>query len=361
MISVSVPGRICLFGEHQDYLKLPVITASISLRVEISGEPTNDYVMHLDLPDINSELKLPLIESDAFYKYETERDYFKSVANILKQNNFELTTGCKCIVRGNIPINSGTSSSSALNVAWCKFLIELNKEKNPVLNFDTKTIAHMAYLAEVEEFGEPGGTMDQYATAIGGVLLQEFNSEVILKNLQVPNGDFVLGDSGEPKDTKKILNRVKIGVINAVEKIQVHDPKFELKNSPVSTLQLYQELLTNEQLEVLEGAILNRDIMIEARNLFSADSFNEKEFGKLLSQHQDILANKLKISTSKIDKMLQNAIKAGAYGGKINGSGGGGCMFVYAPENTKKVAKAIKDSGGKAHLIKIDKGIILSD
>ena len=32
---VSVPGRMCLFGAHQDYLKLPVITAAIDLRVAI--------------------------------------------------------------------------------------------------------------------------------------------------------------------------------------------------------------------------------------------------------------------------------------------------------------------------------------
>ena len=54
--------------------------------------------------------------------------------------------------------------------------------------------------------------------------------------------------------------------------------------------------------------------------------------------------------------MLKSAIKAGALGGKINGSGGGGCMFAYAPENYKDVAKAIEDAGGKAHIINIDEG-----
>ncbi|MFC1564948.1 galactokinase family protein, partial [candidate division KSB1 bacterium] len=35
---VSAPGRICLFGEHQDYLGLPVIAAAIGLRISVSGE-----------------------------------------------------------------------------------------------------------------------------------------------------------------------------------------------------------------------------------------------------------------------------------------------------------------------------------
>ncbi|MHA1586217.1 MAG: galactokinase family protein, partial [Candidatus Heimdallarchaeota archaeon] len=31
-LSYSAPGRVCLFGEHQDYLKLTVIPAAINLR-----------------------------------------------------------------------------------------------------------------------------------------------------------------------------------------------------------------------------------------------------------------------------------------------------------------------------------------
>jgi len=43
-------------------------------------------------------------------------------------------------------------------------------------------------------------------------------------------------------------------------------------------------------------------------------------------------------------------------GGKINGSGGGGCMFAYAPTNPKLVAEAIERVGGKAYIIKSDEG-----
>ena len=35
---ISTPGRICLFGEHQDYLGLPVIAMAISLRANLKGE-----------------------------------------------------------------------------------------------------------------------------------------------------------------------------------------------------------------------------------------------------------------------------------------------------------------------------------
>ena len=37
-MEISTPGRICLFGEHQDYLGLPVIAMAISLRANLTGE-----------------------------------------------------------------------------------------------------------------------------------------------------------------------------------------------------------------------------------------------------------------------------------------------------------------------------------
>ena len=57
--------------------------------------------------------------------------------------------------------------------------------------------------------------------------------------------------------------------------------------------------------------------------------------------------------------MMDAAMNAGALGGKINGSGGGGCMFAYAPENSDDVLAAIESVGGKAYIIHPDKGTTL--
>ena len=51
-MEISTPGRICLFGAHQDYLGLPVIAMAISLRAKIIGEKRSDnqVIIHkLDL------------------------------------------------------------------------------------------------------------------------------------------------------------------------------------------------------------------------------------------------------------------------------------------------------------------------
>ena len=63
-----------------------------------------------------------------------------------------------------------------------------------------------------------------------------------------------------------------------------------------------------------------------------------------------------RISTAKIDRMIQASLDAGALGAKINGSGGGGCMFAYAPKDPEKVVEAIEKQGGKAYIIRVDEG-----
>ena len=51
-MEVSSTGRICLFGEHQDYLGLPVIAMAMNLRLKIQGQKRNDKKIIIHLPDI---------------------------------------------------------------------------------------------------------------------------------------------------------------------------------------------------------------------------------------------------------------------------------------------------------------------
>ncbi|HEX9973715.1 MAG TPA: GHMP kinase, partial [bacterium] len=80
-------------------------------------------------------------------------------------------------------------------------------------------------------------------------------------------------------------------------------------------------------------------------------------FGNLLNRQHAGLRDGLRISTAKIDGMIEAALKAGAFGAKINGSGGGGCMFAYAPDKCEEVAEAISSAGGIPYFIEVDKGV----
>ncbi|MBI5021566.1 MAG: GHMP kinase [Ignavibacteriales bacterium] len=349
-LKISTPGRICLFGEHQDYLLLPVIPAAISLRISIEGERRKDAEITLKLPDINSGIRFPITKN---IEYVLDRDYFRSVFNVLQKKGFTFSSGLNGIVKGTIPISSGTSSSSALVVSWTNFLARMSDQAK---DLSAGEIARIAHRAEVLEFGEPGGMMDQYSTALGGIIHLSFYPVISIKPINVKMGDYVLGDSKSPKDTKSILSRVKNRIIQIVQKLSIHYPEFSLQSIQLLELDRFRKELNNDEMELLEGTIRNRDITIEALKLLETFPLDGKKLGALLNDHQQILRDVLQISTEKIDRMLDAAMEAGAYGGKINGSGGGGCMFVYAPKNTEVIAEAIKRAGGKAYIVRVDEG-----
>lgn len=352
-IKVSAPGRICLFGEHQDYLGLPVITAAIDLRIELTAARRMDNLFNISLPDIRSSEILDLSRGKEL-KYKKARDYFRSGYNVLFRQGLRINKGFDIQVRSSIPINSGTSSSSALINVWIRFLNEISTVK---VTLDDKETAYLSYLAEVEEFGEPSGQMDQYATSLGKILFIDFHNGTTVSEFETDPGYFVLGDSGEPKDTLHILKSVKDQVLSAVNKIHEQYPEFSLYDHDLNSAVKYKTLLTNREYEVLTTAFINKEFTSSALEILKNSDFDKKLFGEMLTKHHSVLDEKLKISTPKINRMLKAAIKAGAYGGKINGSGGGGCMFVYAPEDPEKAARAIEAEGGKAYVVKIAEGL----
>ena len=349
-LTISTPGRICLFGEHQDYLHLPVIPAAISLRITIEGTRRQDQSVRIRLPDIGSEEEFSLIGP---LVYTRERDYFRSAVNALRRAGLTFATGFDCIVRGNIPINAGTSSSSALVVSWVNFLARMSDQRQVLA---AEQCARYAVEAEVLEFHEPGGMMDQYSTASGGLLFIGFHPEVTVERIDAKVKTFVLGDSGEAKNTKQILARVKNRVLDIVSRLSKDSPGFSLHTLTVDRLDEWKDALGCEQFDLLAGTVRNHMITLEARQLLAMQPLDHRRLGGLLSNHQVVLRDVLKISTPKIDAMLDAALDAGAYGGKINGSGGGGCMFAYAPEQPEIVAEAIRRAGGTAYIISVDAG-----
>ncbi|WP_138992599.1 mevalonate kinase [Larkinella sp. C7] len=351
-LSISTPGRICLFGEHQDYLGLPVIAAAISQRIRINAESTTKPEVRLFLPDIDAEERFSLATLPLTYRQD--RDYFRSAVNILLREGFRFSTGIQGEIRGEIPINAGTSSSSALLVTWLAILTQF--ADNPQTLAPEK-LAELAYAAEVLEFGEPGGMMDHYATAVGGVIYLESVPKIHLESFQPKLGALVLGDSRQPKDTIGVLKHVKFGMLRAMEKIKQYDPAFLLTTYPLEAADAYRSILTPDEMALLKGNLSDRDVLREALAMFKSGTVDHQRLGALLTIHQTSLRDAKRVSTPKIDHMIDEALKAGAYGGKINGSGGGGCMFAYAPEKPESVAEAIERAGGKAYIIRVDQGV----
>src|SRR5690606_20288121 len=164
MIEIQVPARICLFGDHQDYLGLPVIAAAIDRYIHISATPNDRGVFAIDLKDLGEGSEISLGED---LEGVEAGDFFRSGLAVLKGEGLCFDTGYDLGISGNIPINAGLSSSSALLVAWIRFLAAVQAGNK---QYDDVQIGRWAYSAEVLYFDSPGGLMDQYTIAQGGLL-----------------------------------------------------------------------------------------------------------------------------------------------------------------------------------------------
>ena len=349
-MQVSTPGRICLFGEHQDYLGLPVIAMAISLRGKIKGEKREDKEIIFHKPDLGETESFSLND----LSYTKPRDYFKSGIKVCQNERLTFSSGFECEITSEIPIRAGTSSSSAIMVSWIHFLSRMADEP---ANWDQQKIGKLAYKAEVTEFNEPGGMMDQYSVAVGNIIYLESEPTLSIQTLNPNLGAFVLGDSCEPKDTIGILSRCRDSRLDIIRKLKVKNP-----NESVHNLDENANLsdLNGEEKKIIHGTIQNRDLLKKALIELEKDETNHELIGALLTEHHTVLRDILKVSTPKIESMLNVALEAGAMGGKISGSGGGGCMFAYAPGNSNEVAEAIEKVGGEAYIVTSDKGTIIN-
>jgi galactokinase len=350
-ISVSAPGRICLFGEHQDYLGLPVIPAAITLRITVSGTPNDRGVFRIELPDISDRDEFP-IDIDA--QYLLERDYLRSVFNILRWEGVRFERGYDCIIRGDLPINSGTSSSSALCVAWVKFLLTAGGDAR---KDDPSEIARLAHRAEVVEFNEPGGAMDHFASAYGSVIYVDIEPEFRAGRLDARFGDFVLGDSLQEKDTRRTLARIKREVLGVAGRIRETLPDYTLGTADIALVKSMASIYAEDEWRTFTGTLMTRDITRRARELLVSGGMDDRIFGDMLNEQQEVLREMVRISTPMLESMIHASLDAGAPGAEISGSGEGGCMFAYAPGRAEAVAEAIRGVGGKAYIIGIGEGV----
>jgi hydroxymethylglutaryl-CoA reductase len=74
--------------------------------------------------------------------------------------------------------------------------------------------------------------------------------------------------------------------------------------------------------------------------------YNLKKVGELMNENHQLL-QEIEVSSKELDLLVDVARKHGAFGAKLTGGGGGGCMFALTPgkELQDKVASAFKTTG----------------
>jgi galactokinase len=153
------PGRVNLIGEHTDYNDGFVFPAAIDLFTWVAIAPRDDRQVRVHSENLNetAEFGLPSDRPEP----KKWSSYIWGAALACEQAGYRLR-GANLLVRGEVPIGAGVSSSAALEVAAGFALLG-----NSGLTIDGRRLAQLCQKAENEFVGTRCGIMDQLASACG--------------------------------------------------------------------------------------------------------------------------------------------------------------------------------------------------
>ncbi len=202
-----------------------------------------------------------------------------------------------------LPGNTGCGSSGTFLVATLKLLSLMGHR---VLT--TQELAELACQVEMVDLGHSSGKQDQYASAFGGIISLEINTEgmVTVSPIQLDNitrkhlnQNLMLYFSGVSREANTILKEQNLDIGGR-------------KNSSIESMHRIQEI-GYESKTLLEAGDLDR-------------------FGRLLHEHWEVKKSMLNtMSTPFLNEAYSFAISQGALGGKLMGAGGGGFFMFYVP------------------------------
>jgi galactokinase len=325
------PGRVNLLGEHTDYNDGFVMPCAIgfSTRVAISARPDRKLVIRSEEMAEQLEFDLDNLPSRGNGVWA---DYVLGVAVMLRETGLPIT-GANLLVRGEVPIGAGLSSSAAIEVASALALMSLNGTRLPL-----PEVAKLCQRAENIFIGARVGIMDQFVSCLGKAghaLLMDCRS-LEFKLVAVPvNLSLVICNtmvkhehaSGaynrrreECDEGVKILSRWYPN-IRALRDVSVKQLEPHATEMPVTIYKRCFHVVAENQ-RVLEGA-----------EYLSAG--NVGRFGDLMRESHRSLRDLFEVSCRELDIMVEIAESLEGYcGGRMTGGGFGGCTvnLVKTPD-----------------------------
>ena len=172
-ITLAVPGRTELAGNHTDHQGGRVLAAAVDLCIRAEAETAEENTALL-LSEGFGELRIDLGDlRPGRSKPGTAEALARGTLEYLQREGFRLG-GFRANLRSEIPAGAGLSSSAAFGVLAGKLVSALyNGGAIPPL-----TLALAAQYGENAHFGKPCGLMDECACAMGGVSFLDFRDPI---------------------------------------------------------------------------------------------------------------------------------------------------------------------------------------
>lgn len=229
--------------------------------------------------------------------------------------HLEIDRGVEIHHDGDLPARSGMGSSSSFTVGLLHALYAL-KGRMP----DRKQLAMDGMYIEQECLKETVGSQDQILAAYGGFNHITFS----------PIGEFSVKPMTLPSERLRELNAHLMLFYTGIKRTAS-----DIAESYVQDIESREQQLRTMSDMVKEGiAILN-------------DGQDITRFGELLNEAwQAKRSLSSRVSNSHVEEIYNQAMSAGAIGGKLIGAGGGGFMLLFVPPSDQnkireKLAKLV--------------------
>ena len=302
-------GKTILFGEHFVVYGVPGIASAID---SVATAEVKKVVKGVNVTDERTNAK--------GYAEKKKLQQLESIQRMLKTMNMNpKNIAIDIWVGGNLPGFSGLGASAASSVAIARAIAE---EFN--LELLDERINDIAYEAEKAYAGNPSG-IDNTAATFGGLIWFKKNlngGPNTIEQLSIPEPvEIVIGNTGIVANTKSMVAGVR-------ERKRQNPKKYNV---------------------VFKQA---KDLALRGRAALEA--FDLKQVGELMNKNHHLL-REIEVSCKELDYMVDLARTKGAFGAKMTGGGGGGCILALTPgkDLQENVALAIENDGFKVLRTKI--------
>ncbi len=203
----------------------------------------------------------------------------------------------------------GFGSSAAVTTATIRALAALFQKEVTL-----RELFELSYQTVLAVQGVGSG-FDVAASVYGGTLYFVGGGRII-EPISIPSVPLIVGYTGVKSNSIELVRQV-------AEKRKKEPQKIE------RIFQAIAKLVDESRQRMLEG--------------------DWERVGKLMDFNQEYLRD-LGVSSEKLEVMISAAKKAGAWGAKLSGAGGGDCMIAlhpYGAQGKLAITKAIQDAGGE--------------
>jgi mevalonate kinase len=315
---VSAPGRVCFAGEKLDWTGGSAIVCAVEdLRVYVSVRESADS----GVTSVTSSA--PFDASDRFDAHDLRSPgdgplrYVRVIFLELASRGLSLDN-VAVEIHTTLPAAAGLSSSAALCVAVAGASNEYHG-----FGLSPEAVCDTSFRAEARWLATGCGQMDQYASGLGGVHYIDCATEppAEIERLNLPNDlAVVVGDTRTRRSAGTVIGGMRERLAHGDEAASAYI------------------IATQQEVHHLRSLLRQTEPDLAA-------------IGALLDRCHAYARDLARVSTPELDRCVQAARDAGAFGAKVTGAGNGGCMFALVlRDQAEQVARAIRSTGGDAFI-----------